>query len=51
MATNAGWALLSSLMRQRARKSRGFLRAERYVVAGVFFVLAAATLATGLTSG
>ncbi|MFD8707963.1 LysE family translocator [Kitasatospora sp. NPDC059648] len=51
MATNAGWALLSSLMRQRARKSRRFLRAERYVVAGVFFVLAAATLATGLTSG
>ncbi|WP_354642970.1 LysE family translocator [Kitasatospora camelliae] len=49
MATNAGWALLSSLLRTRARQSRGFLRAERYVLAGVFFLLAAATLATGLT--
>ncbi|MFJ4680446.1 MULTISPECIES: LysE family translocator [unclassified Kitasatospora] len=51
VCTNAGWALLSSLLRQRARQSRGFLRAERYIVAGVFLVLAAATLATGLTGG
>lgn len=49
MVTNAGWALLGSLLHKSARRSRTFLRVERYVVAGVFFLLSAATLATGLT--
>jgi threonine/homoserine/homoserine lactone efflux protein len=47
VATNAGWGLLSALVRGRVEENNGFLNAQRYVGGGVFLLLAGAVLTTG----
>jgi len=47
IATNSGWALLSSIIRGRAQQSKIFQHAQRYVGGGVLLALAGVAVTTG----